>query len=101
MYIYFVGFCLEEEGKGGMPPRMHTNESSSLSDIKFDKYKLSPLDTPSGKLSREKIFANCHKIRFSWRKLLRIAHWCHRQKMPCPPISQGKLSRIATKPQNL
>ena len=31
----------------------------------------------------------------------KIGHWC-RQKMPCPPpqISQRKLSRTATKPQN-
>ena len=52
----------------------------------------------SGKLLREKTFANWRKIRFSWRKLLQIAHWCHRQKMPCPSILQGKLFWIATKP---
>ena len=31
----------------------------------------------SGKLSREKTFANWWKIRFSWRKRLWSACWCH------------------------
>ena len=45
----------------------------------------------SGKLSREKISANWWKIRFSQRKLSRIAM----PKMPHPQILQRKLSRIA------
>ena len=51
----------------------------------------------AGKLSRGKTFNNLAKIRFSWRKLSRIARWCRCQKMPHPPISWRKLSRIATK----
>ena len=36
----------------------------------------------SGKVSREKNFVIWWKIRFSWRKLSRIARWCRHQKMP-------------------
>ena len=55
--------------------------------------------TYSGQLSRKKTFINWQK-RFSRRKLSRIAHWCRRQKTPCPSILQRKLSQIATKPQS-
>ena len=54
----------------------------------------------SGKLSREKTFANWRKRRFSRKKLSRIARWCRRQNTPCLPISRRKLSQIATKPRN-
>ena len=46
----------------------------------------------SGKLSREKTFANWRKRRFSQKKLSQIARWCHRQKTPRLPISRRKLS---------
>ena len=53
----------------------------------------------SGKLSREKIFANWWKYNFRWenfRGLLAFAA----PKDATPQISRGKLSRIATKPRN-
>ena len=60
---------------------------------------LVPFTIYSMKLLREKTFrswwqTNCKK------KLLRIARWWW-QKLPCPQILQRKVSRIATKPQNL
>ena len=57
----------------------------------------------SGKLSREKTFANWWKIQFSQRKLLWIACFYRAacQRTPRPQISQRKLSRIATKSRNL
>ena len=57
----------------------------------------------SGKLSREKTFANWWKIQFSRRKLSWITCFYHAacQRMPHPKISLRKLLRIATKSQNL
>ena len=54
----------------------------------------------SGKLSREKAFATCWKIRFLRRKPSGIALLLPHQRMPRPQISWRKLSQMATKPQN-
>ena len=49
----------------------------------------------SGKLSREKTFADRWKIRFSRRKLSRIACFCHAKGHHAPKF-RGENSRIAT-----
>ena len=54
----------------------------------------------SGKLSREKTFADWRKIRFSRRKLMWIARFCCAKGYHVPQISWRKLLRIATKPSN-
>ena len=53
----------------------------------------------SGKLSREKTFANWWKYNFR-RENFRGLHAFAMPKDATPQISQRKLSRIATKPQN-
>ena len=50
----------------------------------------------TGKLSREKTFANSWKRTFLWWKLSRIAHLCC-QRMSHPQILQIKFAQIVTK----
>ena len=42
----------------------------------------------SRKLSREKTFCNWWKIRFSWRKLLRIARFCFAKRCHAPNFAE-------------
>ena len=69
-------------------------QRSEVTQADVDQWLAGITQDDSHILLREKTLLNWGKIRFLWRKLSQIASWC-RQKMPCPQISQRKLSQIA------